>query len=267
MRRGIVIFLIVLTALSVVGLAAYRITVKLSTSGEAPVISFENDVLEVTTDATDEELLQGVSASDAEDGDVTDSLLVEASTHFVSDATVEVTYAAFDSSGHVTKASRNVRYVDYSPPRFQFSGPMIFSEAGVSELLSFVGAHDCIDGDISSRVKVTAVEAGTLLSTPGEHLLEFRVTNSTGDTAYLKFPVEVVSGYGTAKQIPLKEYLVYIPVDSEFDAREYLEDEYADDRDVEVESTVDTAEAGIYDVHYTLGGSSSRLIVVVEGKG
>ena len=43
MRRGIVIFLIVLTALSVVGLAAYRITVKLSTSGEAPVISFEND--------------------------------------------------------------------------------------------------------------------------------------------------------------------------------------------------------------------------------
>ena len=267
MRKGIAIILIVLTVLSVAGLGVYRYLAARSVSGEAPVITFDSETLEVTTGAIEAELLQGVTATDAEDGDVTDSVLVETSTHFVSDKTIEVTYAAFDSQGHVTKATRSVRYVDYTPPRFYLKGPMIFSESGVSELLSFVGAHDCIDGDISSRVKVTAVEAGTLLSTPGEHLLEFRVTNSTGDTAYLKFPVEVVSGYGTAKQIPLKEYLVYIPVDSEFDAREYLEDEYADDRDVEVESTVDTAEAGIYDVHYTLGGSSSRLIVVVEGKG
>ena len=264
MRRGIVIFLIVLTALSVVGLGGYRIAAKLSTSGEAPVISFDTNMLEVTTDATDQELLQGVTATDAEDGDVTDSLLVETSTNFISDNTVEVTYAAFDSNGHVTKAARPVRYVDYTSPRFRFSGPMIFSEAGVSELLSYVGAYDCIDGDISSRVKVSAVESGTLLSTPGDHLLEFRVTNSTGDTAYLKFAVEVVSGYSSAKQVPLTDFLIYLPVGSEFDPLSYLQEGYASERGLEVRNEVDTGKPGVYDVHYTLGNSSSRLIVVVE---
>jgi hypothetical protein len=256
--------LIVLAALSVIGLGVYRFLAVRSTSGASPVISFESDVLEVTTDATDGELLQGVTAEDAEDGDVTDSLLVETSTHFVSDKTVEVTYAAFDSQGHVTKANRSVRYVDYTPPHFRLSGPLVFSEAGVSELLAYVGAHDCIDGDISSRVKISSLETGTLLSTPGLHYLEFRVTNSTGDTAYLKTTVEVVSGYNSARQIPLTDYLVYLPVGSTFDPKAYLTGEYADDRDLTITNEVNTEVPGVYDVHYTLGNSMTRLIVVVE---
>ena len=267
MRKRTTIIMLVLTVLSVVGLIAYRIFARVSTGGQAPVISFDQKVLEVMTNATEDELLLGVTATDAEDGDVTDSLLVETSTNFISDNTVEVTYAAFDSNGHVTKASRTVRYVDYTPPRFYFTGPMIFSESGVSELLSFVGAKDCIDGDISSRVKVSAVESGTLLSTPGNHVLEFRATNSTGDTAYLKLSVDVVSGYNSARQIPLTEYLVYLPVGSEFDPAEYLDENYAGDSDLEIENDVDTEKPGVYDVYYTLGSSMSRLIVVVEGEG
>lgn len=264
MRRGISTVLIVLAVLSVIGLGVYRFMAARSTGGEAPVITFESNLLEVTTSATEDELLQGVTAYDAEDGDVTDSVLVETSTHFISDKTVEVTYAAFDSQGHVTKDKRSVRYVDYTSPRFRFSGPMMFSEAGISELLSFVGAQDCIDGNISSRVKVSSLESGTLLSTQGIHILEFRVTNSTGDTAYLKVPVEVVSGYNSTRQIPLTDYLVYLPVGSEFDPKVYLTGDYADDRDLAVLSSVNTAVPGVYDVHYTLGDSTTRLIVVVE---
>ena len=267
MRRALSIVLIVLTALSVTGLGVYRFLKVRSTSGEAPVITFDANLLEVTTDATEGELMQGVTATDAEDGDVTDSLIVETSTHFVSDTTVEVTYAAFDSQGHVTKATRSVRYVDYTPPKFYMSGPMLFSEAGIAELLSFVGARDCIDGDISSRVKVASLESGTLLSTPGEHLLEFRVTNSTGDTAYLKVAAEVLSGYNSARQIPLTDYLVYLPLNSEFDPRAYLLSTYAEEREIEIENTVDTTIPGVYDVHYTLGNSMTRLIVIVQEEG
>ena len=256
--------LIVLTALSVVGLGVYRYLAARSVGGAAPVISFDNDTLEITTSSIEAELLQGVTATDEEDGDVTDSLIVETSTHFVSDKTIEVTYAAFDSQGHVTKATRSVRYVDYTPPHIYLNGPLLFSEAGVSELLGYVGARDCIDGDISSRVKVSALDSGTLLSTPGVHLLEFRVTNSTGDTAYLQATVEVVSGFSSARQIPLTQYLVYLPVGAEFDPRAYLTADYAEERELEIQNDVDVDSPGVYDVHYTLGSSMSRLIVVVE---
>ena len=267
MRKVIPIILIVLAALSVIARGAYRLYVKKSTGGEPPVITFDSNLLEVTTSATDDELLQGVTATDAEDGDVTDSLLVETTTHFVSDTTVEVTYAAFDSQGHVTKAARSVRYVDYTPPRFYLTGPLVFSEAGVSELLSYVGASDCIDGDLSSRVKVSMLESGTLLSKLGRHPLEFRVTNSTGDTAYLRVAIDVESGYNGTRQIPLTDYLVYVPVGSEFDPHLYLPEEYASDRDMKIENEVNTEAPGVYDVYYRLGSSMTRLIVVVEGEG
>lgn len=267
MRKRIAIIMLVLTALSVAALVAYRYMAAQRVSGEAPVISFDSKTLEVMTDATMPELLQGVTATDAEDGDVTDSLLVEASTNFVSDTTVEVTYAAFDSNGHVSKATRNVRYVDYRPPEIYFTGPMVFSESSVSELLTYVGARDCIDGDISMRVKASSLESGTLLSNPGEHVLEFRVTNSVGDTAYLTCTVEVLSGYSTSQQIPLKDYLVYLPVGSEFDPRSYLTDEYTEERTLEIENEVDTSTPGSYDVYYTLGNRYTRLIVIVEGEG
>lgn len=269
MRRRFPILLIILAALSVIGLGVYRFLEVRSVSGESPVITFDQNVLEVTTDATEAELLQGVTATDAEDGDVTDSVLVETSTHFVSDTTIEVTYAAFDSQGHVSKAKRSVRYVDYTPPKIYLTGPMVFSEAGVSELLSYVRASDCIDGDISSRVKVSAMESGALLSTPGYHMLEFRVTNSSGDTAYLKLAVEVVSAYSSSQKLKLTDYLIYLPAGSEFDPEAYLvplEDE-KERRDLTIDNQVDTEVPGTYDVHYMLGNSMTRLIVIVTEEG
>ena len=279
MRKLFSILLIALTALSVVGLGVYRHLAARSVGGESPVITFDQNVLEVTTDATEEELMQGVTATDAEDGDVTvwinvlkmldkiEQSNLRLRDILVSDKTVEVTYAAFDSQGHVTKAARSVRYVNYKAPRFYLTGPMVFSEAGVSELLSYVGARDCIDGDISSRVKVSAAESASLLSTPGMHMLEFRVTNSSGDTAYLTLGVEVVSGYSSSQKIKLTDYLVYLPVGAEFDPKAYLAADEEAQRDLKIDHQVDTAVPGVYDVHYTLGSSMTRLIVVVTEKG
>ena len=90
------------------------------------------------------------------------------------------------------------------------------------------------------------------------------MTNSTGDTAYLTVGVEVVSGYNSARQIPLTDYLVYLPLGSEFDPKAYLSENYANDRDLAITSSVNTAAPGVYDGHYTLGTSATRLIVVVE---
>lgn len=271
MKKLTAIVLSVLMVLSVGGLAAYVLYQKAANGGEAPVIEFASDVLEVPTTASDEDLLRGVTATDAEDGDVTASVLVEGVTRFVADNTVKVTYAAFDSQNHVTKATRSVRYTDYTPPRFTLSGPLVFTESGAAELLQRVGADDCIDGDLSSRVKVSSKDSGSSVTSVGSHEVEFRVTNSLGDTAYLTATVDVVSGSVKSSQITLSDYLVYIRQGGDFDPGSFVESfvsngkTYNNTADgVEIDSNVDTSAAGTYEVTYTVGGSYTRLIVVVE---
>ena len=44
---------------------------------EPPVISCSTDKIEASINVTDEELLQGVTAYDSEDGDVTSSIVIE----------------------------------------------------------------------------------------------------------------------------------------------------------------------------------------------
>lgn len=257
--------------LSVGGLVVYVFHQRTVNGGEAPVIAFASDVLELPTTATEADLLQGVTATDAEDGDVTASVLVESVSRFVSGNTVKVTYAAFDAQNHVTKATRNVRYTDYTAPHFTLSGPLVFTESGVADLLDRVGAQDCMDGDLTNRVKVSSKDNGSLVSSIGSHAVEFRVTNSMGDTAYLPATVDVVNGNVNSAQITLSDYLVYIPQDSDFSPGAYVKSfsrgdrVYTDTADgVSIDSNVDPATPGVYEVTYTVDTSYTRLIVVVE---
>lgn len=125
MKRLTSVILAVALALSALGVLGARIYQKVAYGGAAPEIAFAADVLEVPTGADDAALLAGVTATDAEDGDVTASLLVEGVSGRNADGTVQVTYAAFDSDRHVTKATRAVRYTDYKPPRFALSQPLV----------------------------------------------------------------------------------------------------------------------------------------------
>lgn len=73
----------------------------------APVISFADDdrQLTYTKKTSEEDLLEGVSAVDDVDGDVTDSLLIEKISE-TADGNVIVTYVALDAANNVTKKSR-----------------------------------------------------------------------------------------------------------------------------------------------------------------
>ena len=76
-----------------------------------PVISMEQQELTVKLDASDEDFLQGVKAVDENDGDVTDSLVVESVSNFLSGGRRLVVYAAVDRHNNVSRASRIVQYV------------------------------------------------------------------------------------------------------------------------------------------------------------
>ena len=75
-KNKLPILMCVLVVLSIAAVVGYLYYAKAVSSPLSPTISFDSDTVTVSTSYTEEELLAGVTASDPEDGDVTDSLIV-----------------------------------------------------------------------------------------------------------------------------------------------------------------------------------------------
>ena len=265
-------------------LVAYITADKMATDTKAPEIILDMQQIELSVRDPKEVLLQGISARDDRDGDVTDSLVIESIYGITEDHSVTVTYAAFDSSGNVAKAQRQVRYTDYESPHFTLSQPLVFDYGKSFEILSFVGAEDVFDGDIQRRVKATLVSGGISVSEEGSHDVQFRVTNSLGETVQLVLPVEVRAKSDFDATLTLKDYLIYLPRGANFNRQGYLESlDYLDgtvdltgsipqEVTVRYDGAVDTNAPGVYVLNYTVSCTtdrkvytgSSRLLVVVE---
>lgn len=223
-------------AVSLLVLLGYRAFDGMRTDTAAPKITMAADVLELSTNAGRDALLQGVTAADDRDGDVTASLVVEQVSAVSRDNEVTVTYAAFDRSGNVAKASRTVRYTDYESPRFILTRPMVYRSGTSFDLMTAIRAEDMVDGDISYRIKATSMDE-TAVTTAGSHSIRFRVTNSLGDTVELTLPVEVYTEQYNA-QLTLTDYLVYIRAGEKFDYKDYLDTFTVQDETLELNGRV-----------------------------
>ncbi len=271
--------LLVITVLCCLGFAAYLVYTKQIADNTPPEISFTSDLLEVSVEASEDDLLAGVSALDAKDGDVTNSILVEGISGLSSDQLAIVTYAAFDKAGNVAKSQRTLRYTDYHSPRFSLSAPLIFRSGSSFDLLKFISAEDVMDGILDNRTKATLVSGEGALNEEGIYEVEFRVTNSMRDTAYLTVPVEIYPVGLYNATVTLTDYLIYVQQGDLFDYNDYLDtlqvgtetislSSIPSDVSVSYNSDVNLNTPGTYSVTYTLKKGSytgyTRLIVVVE---
>ena len=279
-RNWISLLLIMLCAAVLVG---YRAWDRMHSDTEAPEITMEAQLPELSALEQRSALLQGVSARDKRDGDVTGSLVVESVRLLRSDGTVTVTYAAFDKVGNVAKADREVRFHDYESPKFFLRQPLLFSRNTSYDVLSAIGAEDMLDGDISHRIRATVLDEVDS-DYAGTHDVQFRVTNSLGETVELVLPVEVYIPSPFEGSLTLTDYLIYLKQGDKFVANSYL-DTFTLGRDVIplrtglteemrllVSGKVETGVPGVYVVDYELTYEKaeqlytaySRLIVVVE---
>lgn len=178
----------------------------------APKISFSSKTIEVSTKATTEDLLVGVSAADDKDGDVTKSLSVENISDFNSDGTRTITYSAFDNSYNISFAERKVSYTDYVPPRFSLKGSTTFSTSdSAMNLANIISAEDVFDGDITSFIKLN--KQNIVIGQSGEYKATVSVYNSAGDSSSLEIPIFIkppLSSRNESPVIKLKEYLIYV---------------------------------------------------------
>lgn len=266
LKHTILILLAVLSAAFI----ATRIYQGSSTRHDPPVISCPEGILEVSASDDESVLLSGVTASDPQDGDLTNQIIIGGISKLISKDTAKVTLMVFDSDDNMGKLVRYIRYTDYHRPQFTVTKPLAFSSTKEVSLLDRLKAEDVVDGDISARIRVS-----TLASTDncGVYDITIQVTNSVGDTAWLQLPVLVQETDPLRPVIDLSSYLVYQDVGSSFDAMSYVtgltvSGEAVDTSKVSVNSNVDTAEAGTYRVMYTYSAGSATgtaiLTVVVQ---
>ena len=100
-RNLLCILVIVLCVGAFIG---YRMLDAMRTDTRPPEIQVSEGVLEASVQEPKSALTRGMTATDREDGDVTDSLVVESIGILGSNGTISVTYAAFDAAGNVAKA-------------------------------------------------------------------------------------------------------------------------------------------------------------------
>ena len=281
------LLLLVPITLSAALFIGYRAWDGLRTDNTPPQISVSQETLRTSVSAPRSSLLQGITAQDDRDGDVTESLLVENITMEDSNGTVTVSIAAFDQSGNVAKATRTAQYSDYQCPRFYLSQAMLYPFNTTFDLMNAISAEDPLDGDIQHRIRATSLD-DTAVTYLGDHQVEFRVTNSLGDTVRLTLPVTVYSADSYGLSVQLTDYLVYLKSGQAFDPDDYLlsatrgintvslEDGIPENYSVRTTGDVNTRVPGVYPVDYTVTyiqetitgtqyiSGLSRLIVIVE---
>lgn len=288
--------------ISLVLLVFHVFKVRILDDRTGPVFHMDGRTIEVSVKDEQEALIKGLTATDARDGDVSDSIIVESIGPFTGSGSRIVSYAAFDSDNHVTHTKREMIYTDYVPSRFHLSRPLSFAMNTVN-ILNGVSVVDSIDGDLTRNVRMVS-DGDIDTAHVGEYRARLKVTNSAGGVSYLPVTVEIydASVFHRLPLLNLKEYVVYVEKGDEFDEREYLtsivingtsysmteeEGTYGSPAEAQeetqrtisydrvyIESEVDTDVIGSYEVLYSFedtisktGTGKVRLYVVVTDGG
>ncbi len=244
-------------------------TVRQSASGQTigPKIQCDSELVEVSVYDDEAALLAGVTASDAQDGDLTGKIRIQGVSKLITDDTAKVSYIVFDSHGNAATVSRTLRYTDYSRPRFRMEEPLVFWENETISILSRITAQDVLDGDLTDSIRISTLSA---TSDPDIQTVAVQVTNSMGDTARLELPVVINSGLVARPEIRLSQYLIYLDAGEAFQAEKYLVSVDTPvgpgtNSQVQITGKVDTSRPGTYYIYYRYpyGVSSGVAVLTV----
>lgn len=260
-RVTVIVFVAVLAVF--IGVKAYT---RMAVDTTPPQISCDTDTIDISVADPESVLLQGVTAKDDRDGDLTGSIMVKGVTNLLSGNTARVSYIVFDSSNNMATCQRTIRYTDYEKPRFALSQPLIYPEGGPVMVLDKLSAADSAGEDISGNISI--VSQNIDIYTAGRYFLTAQVSNSQGDIESVTLPVIISSA--KKQLVELKEYLVYIDQGAGFNSGSYVSSvkdssgAAYDTSHLSVEGQVDTSVPGTYYVSYSFQTCTVILTVVVR---
>lgn len=178
MKKGLVAILFLACA----ALAAGNVVIYMGKDHTGPEITVPQEQL-VYVDGTDPApLLNGVSAQDSRDGDVTDTVTIERIIPNVDQTTASVIYVAKDTKNNVTKETRIVSYAADAAAAAQMeaatatetSDPVVQQET--SQTVQETGESSADDGQAANEAAIAALPA----ESPKFYLTQYSVTVSQG---------------------------------------------------------------------------------------
>lgn len=273
--RALRIVTVILFAVSLLfaGWANHRYYSQLNT--DYPTIVNTVEELEISVQDPPEAMFTGLTASDATDGDLTQRIMVASVSHFLEPATVRVKYVVFDNHNNSATLTRRVRYTDYTAPMFLLDKAPVYTVGNSFDLLKHIRVEDCLDGDISDRIRVISNMVNNY--SVGNYPVVLEVSNSCGDTAQITIWVTYQAKESTAA-VALQQYVVYQKQGETFDPQRWIAS--VTDRQgahlnldaVEVQGNLDVNTPGVYSLVYSysdgkLSGQSTLTVVVTEGGG
>ncbi len=217
--------------------------------------------------------MEGVTAYDLTDGDITSNVTVEYMEVDTSrPGQYWVQYVVFNSLGLTSYADRTVVVFDMTTSPSIVADDHYMETGEPFDPLAGVYAYDLEDGDITPLIEV--VENTVDTSQPGEYYVLYRVTDLDGNSAEHTSYITVEWSWELAPIIQVDPYMVFLTLNAAFDPMEGVSANDPTDGDITdligVESYVDTSIPGVYYVEYwvinSLGMSTgaSRQVIVFE---
>ena len=111
----ILVIILFIASLGIYGAA--RIKEQATEDPTRPGITSDREELEVSTSYEESDLLEGLTAEDEKDGDLTDQIMAGNFSQFIEPGVCNLTYVVFDSSNQAATLTRRVRFTDYEAPK------------------------------------------------------------------------------------------------------------------------------------------------------
>ena len=225
MRRTRLLCLFLLI-ISVIAFGAMRFIEFSGRDYSMPEIRMEKDEITMSVKDGDDVILDGVTAYDQKDGNISENLVVEYISNFISGNRRIATLAVVDSNNNVVEAKRTIRYSDYHAPRFVMEAPLIFSvNASNADILEGISALDMLDGEINEKIRIDIANRNTRTTAAGDYNTVISVTNSAGDKSSLDVTLSLYeqSDLNAMPNITLTDYIVYIEKGETIDPWSYVE--------------------------------------------
>ncbi|MBC1335244.1 DUF5011 domain-containing protein [Listeria booriae] len=230
------------------------------TSNDAPVITASDKTLKKGGSF---DPMAGVSASDTEDGNVTDNVTVTANDVDTSAVgTYHVTYSVTDSDGNTTTKTITVTVTSNDAPVIVASDQTI-KKGKAFDAMAGVSASDLEDGDVTGGITVTANDVDT--NTVGTYHVTYSVTDSDGNTTTKTITVTITSNDAptfTTSDVYLKVGDTFNPY-AGITASDTEDGDLTDRIDID-SSNVDMTQPGTYAVEYSVTDSDNNTTKITR---
>ncbi|WP_099221764.1 immunoglobulin-like domain-containing protein [Listeria costaricensis] len=195
------------------------------------------------------------TATDKEDGNLTDSIVITGTVNNQVPGDYPITYTVTDSGGKTTSQTITVHVINDAPV-IEAENQTIKTGTTFNPL-DYATATDTEDGDSTSKITVKENTVDT--TTPGEYKVVYEVIDDTGAVATKEIKVTVIQG-NEAPVITAEDKTIHVKESITLkDLATALDVEDGDlTSDIQISGTVDNLVPGDYPITYTVTDSEGK---------